>query len=57
MNFREIILLNPDLIKIGKEMLEISKKLKGKILNNLEKHNTLLQYYNESSVAKQKAIW
>lgn len=38
-------------------MLEISKKLKGKILNNLEKHNTLLQYYNESSVAKQKAIW
>lgn len=56
-NFREVILLNPDLIKIGKEMLEISKKLEKKVLNNLEKHNTLLQYYNESSIAKQKAIW
>ncbi|XP_016906021.1 SWI/SNF-related matrix-associated actin-dependent regulator of chromatin subfamily A-like protein 1 [Apis cerana] len=53
---REVILLNPDLIKIGKEMLEISKKLEKKVLNNLEKHNTLLQYYNESSIAKQKAI-
>lgn len=38
-------------------MLEISKKLEKKVLNNLEKHNTLLQYYNESSIAKQKAIW
>ncbi|XP_071856734.1 SWI/SNF-related matrix-associated actin-dependent regulator of chromatin subfamily A-like protein 1 isoform X1 [Bombus fervidus] len=54
---REVIILDPGLIKVGtKEMVEISKKLEREVLNGMEKHHTLLQYYNESGVAKQKAI-
>nr|XP_012147228.1 PREDICTED: SWI/SNF-related matrix-associated actin-dependent regulator of chromatin subfamily A-like protein 1 isoform X2 [Megachile rotundata] len=54
---REVIVLDPDLIKIGtKEMKEISAKLERSSLTGMERHNTLLQYYNESSIAKQKAI-
>lgn len=58
LNFREIIILNPDLIKsTTKEMVLTSKKLERKVLNSIERHNALLEYYNESSIAKQKAIW
>lgn len=54
---REVIILDPGLIKVGtKEMVEISKKLEREVLNGIEKHRTLLHYYNESGVAKQKAI-
>lgn len=54
---REVIILDPGLIKVGtKEMVEISKKLEREVLNGVERHHTLLQYYNESGVAKQKAI-
>ncbi|XP_076382989.1 SWI/SNF-related matrix-associated actin-dependent regulator of chromatin subfamily A-like protein 1 isoform X3 [Megalopta genalis] len=54
---REVIILDADLIKDStKEMKEICKKLEHKGLNGIERHNTLLQYYSESSSAKQKAI-
>ncbi|XP_076626647.1 SWI/SNF-related matrix-associated actin-dependent regulator of chromatin subfamily A-like protein 1 [Colletes latitarsis] len=54
---REVIILDPDLIKASaKEMVEASKQLEQKVLNARERHNALLQYYNESSFAKQKAI-
>lgn len=38
-------------------MVAMSKKLEREVLNGMERHNTLLQYYNESGVAKQKAVW
>ncbi|KZC09702.1 PREDICTED: SWI/SNF-related matrix-associated actin-dependent regulator of chromatin subfamily A-like protein 1 [Dufourea novaeangliae] len=54
---REIIVLDPDLIKVGtKEMEEVSKKLEKTNLRGTERHNTLIQYYNETSFAKQKAV-
>nr|XP_031848346.1 SWI/SNF-related matrix-associated actin-dependent regulator of chromatin subfamily A-like protein 1 [Nomia melanderi] len=54
---REVIVLDPDLIKAGtKEMEEMSKALERTTLNGIERHAALLQYYNESSIAKQKAI-
>ena len=54
---REVIILDPDLIKAGtKEMIEMSETLKRKALNGAEGHNTLLQYYNQSGSAKQKAV-
>ncbi|XP_076549329.1 SWI/SNF-related matrix-associated actin-dependent regulator of chromatin subfamily A-like protein 1 [Osmia lignaria lignaria] len=54
---REVIVLDPNLIKNStKEMKEISAKLERKTLRGVERHNTLLQYYNECSYAKQKAI-
>ncbi|XP_076232047.1 SWI/SNF-related matrix-associated actin-dependent regulator of chromatin subfamily A-like protein 1 [Calliopsis andreniformis] len=54
---REVIMLDPDLIKVGtKEMVEMSKKLERKVLTGVERHTALLQYYNESSFAKQRAI-
>ena len=54
---REVIILDPDLIKAGtKEMIEMSKTLERKALNGTEMHNTLLQYYNQSGSAKQKAV-
>ena len=53
---REVIMLDPDLIKAGtKEMIKISETLQRQALNGIEKHNTILQYYNESAFAKQKA--
>ncbi|KOC67201.1 SWI/SNF-related matrix-associated actin-dependent regulator of chromatin subfamily A-like protein 1 [Habropoda laboriosa] len=54
---REIVILDPDLIQAGtKEMLKISKTLERNVLTGVKRHNTLIQYYNESSIAKQKAI-
>ncbi|XP_076654181.1 SWI/SNF-related matrix-associated actin-dependent regulator of chromatin subfamily A-like protein 1 [Halictus rubicundus] len=54
---REVVILDADLIKVGtKEMQEISKKLERTSLNGKEKHSTLLQYYNETSFAKEIAI-
>lgn len=51
-------MLDPDLIKAGtKEMIEMSETLERKALNGIEKHNTLLHYYNQSGLAKQKAAW
>lgn len=38
-------------------MVEMSKKLEQEVLNGMKRHHTLLQYYNESSIAKQKAVW
>lgn len=54
---REVIMLDPDLVKAGtKEMLEMSKQMERKVLTGLEQHTALIHYYNESSIAKQKAI-
>ena len=54
---REVIILDPDLIKAGtKEMVEMSETLERKSLNGVERHNTLLQYYNQSGLAKHKAV-
>lgn len=38
-------------------MIQMSQKLEREVLNGIERHSTLLQYYNESSIAKQKAVW
>lgn len=58
MNSREVVVLDPDLIEAStKEMEEMSKMLERKVLSGIERRITLLQYYNESSIAKQKAIW
>ena len=54
---REVIILDPGLIKAGtKEMIEISETLERKALKGTERHNTILQYYNQSGSAKQKAV-
>lgn len=53
---RQVIILDPVLIKTGKRMNEMSKQLQTNI-TNLERHNTLLQYYSESSFARIKAVW
>ncbi|KAL0104812.1 hypothetical protein PUN28_016447 [Cardiocondyla obscurior] len=52
---RQVIILDPDLIKAGKQMKEMSKQMQ-KNISGLEKHNALLQYYVESSFARQKAV-
>ncbi|KAK2584538.1 hypothetical protein KPH14_006907 [Odynerus spinipes] len=54
---RQMIILDPVLIKAGtKEMEEMSSKLQRKTLSGVERHNALLQYYNESSFARLKAV-
>ncbi|XP_017752379.1 PREDICTED: SWI/SNF-related matrix-associated actin-dependent regulator of chromatin subfamily A-like protein 1 [Eufriesea mexicana] len=54
---REVIILDPDVIKVStKEMVQMSQKLERKVLNGMERHCALLQYYNESSIAKQRAV-
>ncbi|XP_054007521.1 SWI/SNF-related matrix-associated actin-dependent regulator of chromatin subfamily A-like protein 1 [Hylaeus anthracinus] len=54
---REVVMLDPDLIKVGSaEMVEMSQKMERKVLTGIERHTALLQYYNESGIAKQKAI-
>lgn len=54
---REVVILDAGLIKAGtNEMKEMSKKLERTVLTGIERHNTLVQYYNESSIIKQKAI-
>lgn len=56
-HFRQVIILDPVLIKAGtKQMCEMSKKME-KNMAALERHNTLLQYYAESSCARLKAVW
>ncbi|XP_050455855.1 SWI/SNF-related matrix-associated actin-dependent regulator of chromatin subfamily A-like protein 1 [Cataglyphis hispanica] len=52
---RQVIILDPVLIKTGKRMNEMSKQLQTNI-TSLERHNTLLQYYSESSFARIKAV-
>ncbi|KAL6439204.1 hypothetical protein ACFW04_003853 [Cataglyphis niger] len=52
---RQVIILDPVLIKTGKRMNEMSKQLQTNI-TNLERHNTLLQFYSESSFARIKAV-
>lgn len=55
--FRQVIILDPVLIKAGtKEMRKMSKQLEKKI-TGLERHHALLQYYTESSYARLKAVW
>ncbi|XP_047352620.1 SWI/SNF-related matrix-associated actin-dependent regulator of chromatin subfamily A-like protein 1 isoform X2 [Vespa velutina] len=54
---RQVIILNPDLIKVGtKEMEDMSKELEQKVSTGLEHHNALLQYYNTSSFVRLKAV-
>ncbi|KAG7196652.1 hypothetical protein KM043_015990 [Ampulex compressa] len=54
---RQVIILDPVLIKADtKEMLNMSQKLEQKSLPSIERHNTLLQYYNESSIVRLKAV-
>lgn len=56
-NYRQVIVLNPELIKAGTEQMKaISTKLERN-LNGMERHQALLLYYNQSSIAKEKAIW
>lgn len=50
-----MVILDPTLIKTGKRMNEMEKELQ-KSKTGLEKHNTLLEYYRESSFARVKAI-
>lgn len=58
MNFRQVIILDPVLIKAGdKDVQEYSEKVSKPSLTGLEKHSLLLQYYNESSMKKVKAVW
>ncbi|XP_011876001.1 PREDICTED: SWI/SNF-related matrix-associated actin-dependent regulator of chromatin subfamily A-like protein 1 [Vollenhovia emeryi] len=53
---RQVIILDPALIKAGtKQMKEMSLKMQKKA-TALERHNALLQYYNESSFARLKAV-
>ncbi|KAM0735204.1 SWI/SNF-related matrix-associated actin-dependent regulator of chromatin subfamily A-like protein 1 [Formica fusca] len=52
---RQVIILDPVLIKSRKRMNEMSKKLQANI-TNLERQSTLLQYYTESSFARLKAV-
>ncbi|KMQ95423.1 swi snf-related matrix-associated actin-dependent regulator [Lasius niger] len=53
---RQVIILDPVLIKTGRRMTEMSKELQMTKITGLERHNTLLQYYTESSYARIKAI-
>lgn len=54
---RQMIILDPLLIKAGtKEMEEMSSHLQRKALSGIERHKALLQYYNESSIARLKAV-
>ncbi|XP_011330154.2 SWI/SNF-related matrix-associated actin-dependent regulator of chromatin subfamily A-like protein 1 [Ooceraea biroi] len=53
---RQVVILDPDLIKAGtKQMEEMSQQLQKK-LTGLEGHNAMLDYYNESSFARMKAV-
>ncbi|XP_071562145.1 SWI/SNF-related matrix-associated actin-dependent regulator of chromatin subfamily A-like protein 1 [Temnothorax nylanderi] len=52
---RQVIILDSDLIKTGKQMKEMSRKIEI-TATALERHNTLLQYYTESSYARLKAV-
>lgn len=54
---RQVVILDPLLIKVGtKEMEEIGNTLQRKTLSSVERHSALLQYYNESSFARLKAV-
>ncbi|XP_011694031.1 PREDICTED: SWI/SNF-related matrix-associated actin-dependent regulator of chromatin subfamily A-like protein 1 isoform X2 [Wasmannia auropunctata] len=53
---REVIILDPALIKSGtKQMGEMAKLLQRNI-SGTERHNAIVQYYNESSYARLKAV-
>jgi hypothetical protein len=52
-----VIILDPDLIKASNKQLKGLATQFQKKLTGLERHNALLQYYNESSFARMKAIW
>ncbi|KYM97785.1 SWI/SNF-related matrix-associated actin-dependent regulator of chromatin subfamily A-like protein 1 [Cyphomyrmex costatus] len=53
---RKVIILDSTLIKAGtKQMRELSQEIKENI-TGLEKHNTLIKYYAESSYARLKAV-
>ncbi|XP_072765590.1 SWI/SNF-related matrix-associated actin-dependent regulator of chromatin subfamily A-like protein 1 isoform X3 [Anoplolepis gracilipes] len=52
---RQVIILDPTLIKTRKRMNEMSKQLQTNITNS-ERHNTLLQYYTDSSFARLKGV-
>ncbi|XP_066597490.1 SWI/SNF-related matrix-associated actin-dependent regulator of chromatin subfamily A-like protein 1 isoform X2 [Prorops nasuta] len=54
---RQIVLLNPDLIKAGTEkMKDCLKQLNKTSLKPLEKQRQILEYYNESSGCRLKAV-
>ncbi|KAH0952756.1 hypothetical protein HN011_010895 [Eciton burchellii] len=53
---RQVIILDPDLIKASNKQLKGLATQFQKKLTGLERHNALLQYYNESSFARMKAI-
>ncbi|KAL6260216.1 hypothetical protein P5V15_007751 [Pogonomyrmex californicus] len=53
---RQVIILDPLLVKAGtKEMEKMSQQMQKQI-TGLERHNALVQYYTESSYARLKAI-
>ncbi|XP_031779096.1 SWI/SNF-related matrix-associated actin-dependent regulator of chromatin subfamily A-like protein 1 [Nasonia vitripennis] len=54
---RQKIILDPHMIKAAtKEMEAASKEMQKKSLTGAQKHGALLQYYSESSKAKEKAV-
>lgn len=53
--FRKVIILDSSLIKTGKQMREMSQRLQTNI-TGLERHSTLIQYYNQSSYARVTAV-
>ncbi|XP_018300731.1 SWI/SNF-related matrix-associated actin-dependent regulator of chromatin subfamily A-like protein 1 [Mycetomoellerius zeteki] len=52
---RKVIILDSSLIKTGKQMREMSQRLQTNI-TGLERHSTLIQYYNQSSYARVTAV-
>ncbi|XP_026672376.1 SWI/SNF-related matrix-associated actin-dependent regulator of chromatin subfamily A-like protein 1 isoform X2 [Ceratina calcarata] len=54
---REVIILDSALVSAStKEMQEMSKKMENTTLKGVARHSTLVQYYNETSTAKLKAV-
>lgn len=55
--FRQVIILDPVLIKAGTEQMKEKLEQMQKKVTGLDRHNAMLQYYNESSEARLQAVW
>ncbi|XP_014478988.1 PREDICTED: SWI/SNF-related matrix-associated actin-dependent regulator of chromatin subfamily A-like protein 1 [Dinoponera quadriceps] len=53
---RQMVILNPDLIKAGTREMRDKFEQMRKNTTGLERHNVLLQYYTESSIARLRAV-
>lgn len=56
-NFRQVIILDSELIKTGTEQMKAMSTKLERNLNGVERHQALLVYYNQSSIAKEGAVW